>query len=251
MQNQSNDHPPLYHELAGWWPVLSPVSDYADEALFFGKLFEEAGAKTLLELGAGGGNVAWYLKKNFQLTLTDLSPDMLAVSQELNPECEHVVGDMRELRLGKRFDGVFIHDAIMYMLTEQDLLAAFKTAYAHCKPGGLVVIAPDCTRETFEENTLYEGHDMEPPDMRSVRYMEWSSDPDPTDTLFSCDYIIALKEGDFLRTVVDRQICGLFPRQRWLELLDQAGFESRMIEDGSSAGKESERTDLFLGTRKP
>jgi len=49
--------PKLYHELARWWPLLSPPEDYGDEADFFRRVFLEAGlppAPTFLELGCGG-----------------------------------------------------------------------------------------------------------------------------------------------------------------------------------------------------
>ena len=58
------------------------------------------------------------------MTLVDRSAGMLAVSQRLNPECEHVLGDMRTVRLNRLFDAVLIHDAIMYMLSLADLLQA-------------------------------------------------------------------------------------------------------------------------------
>jgi hypothetical protein len=38
---------------------------------------------------------------------------------------------MRTLRLGRAFDVVLVHDAIMYMTTEEELLAAAETAFAH------------------------------------------------------------------------------------------------------------------------
>ena len=76
---------------------------------------------TLLELGSGGGNNASHLKKHFQMTLVDLSPGMLEVSRKLNPECEHLQGDMRSVRLGRSFDAVFMHDAIAYMTSAEDL----------------------------------------------------------------------------------------------------------------------------------
>lgn len=91
----------------------------------------------MLELGLGGGNNASHLKKHFQMTLFDFSPGMLNVSKVLKPECEHIRGDMRTIRLEREFDAVFIHDAISYMLTEADLLQAIETAYVHCKPGGV------------------------------------------------------------------------------------------------------------------
>ena len=134
----------LYRELAGWWPLLSPPEDYAEEATFYMQLFSQAGlppAPTLLELGSGGGSNAVHLKKHFfQVTLCDISPDMLAISRALNPDCEHVEGDMRTIRLGRKFDVVFVHDAIEYMTTPQDLRLAMETVYLHCKAGGLGVV---------------------------------------------------------------------------------------------------------------
>nr|MDQ3834063.1 class I SAM-dependent methyltransferase [Actinomycetota bacterium] len=80
------EQPKLYTELAGWWQLVSPTEDYADEAAFFGELFQAENAKTVLELGSGGGNVAWFLKKHFTLTLTDISGMMLAESKKQNLE---------------------------------------------------------------------------------------------------------------------------------------------------------------------
>ena len=153
------EQPKLYTELAGWWQLVSPTGDYADEAAFFGELFQAENANTVLELGSGGGNVAWFLKKHFTLTLTDISGMMLAESKKQNPEIEHIEGDMRVLRLGRMFDGVLIHDAIMYMTSEEDLRAALVTAYEHCKPGGVVVLAPDWVAETFRPRTARDGVD--------------------------------------------------------------------------------------------
>jgi ubiquinone/menaquinone biosynthesis C-methylase UbiE len=131
--------------------ALSP-EDYAEEAEFYRMLIvanSSTPAETLLELGCGGGSNASFLKKHFRMTLTDLSPGMLRVSQALNPECEHIQGDMRTLRLGRTFDAVFIHDAIMYMREEADLGAAIHTAALHCKPGGVAIFQPDHTRENW------------------------------------------------------------------------------------------------------
>jgi hypothetical protein len=40
---------------------------------------------------------------------------MLEISKSLNPDCEHIVSDMRALRLNRQFDVVFVHDAVEYM----------------------------------------------------------------------------------------------------------------------------------------
>ena len=91
----------MYGELAGWWPLLSAPGSYAEEAEIYRRLLVEAADRppvTVLELGSGGGNNASHLKAHFRMTLVDLSPGMLKVSRELNPECEHVQVDMRTVR---------------------------------------------------------------------------------------------------------------------------------------------------------
>lgn len=111
----------------------------------------------MLELGSGGGNNASHMKREFLLTLVDRSPGMLGVSRRLNPECEHVEGDMRSVRLGRTFDAVFVHDAIAYLTTEDDLRALFETAFEHCRRGGVALFVPDCVGETFEPATDHGG----------------------------------------------------------------------------------------------
>jgi trans-aconitate methyltransferase len=217
----------MYSDLAPWFHLLTHPSDYADEAAFTIAVVErtiEGDARTLLELGSGGGNNASHLKKRFECTLTDLSPEMLALSQTLNPECEHHVGDMRTLRLGREFDVVFGHDALSYLTIEEDLGSALETAAAHVRPGGVVVLTPDATTEIFQPGTDTGGHDGA--DGRSLRFLEWTHAPEPGVSSYVVDYAIALRSNDgSIRVVHDRHILGLFPEATWLDLLRDAGLE--------------------------
>lgn len=223
----------MYDELASWWPLLSPPEDYAEEAAFFGQVLTEAGlppSPSLLELGSGGGSNAYYLKKTFaDVTLTDLSPQMLAVSQSLNPDCEHLQGDMRTLRLGRTYDVVFIHDAIDYMTTSQALRQAIETAFVHCKAGGMALFVPDHVRETFQPSTDHGGNDG---DGRALRYLEWTYDPEENDTMYTTEYVYLLREGNGpTRVEHEQHICGLFPRAEWLRLLGEVGFQAEIVRD--------------------
>jgi SAM-dependent methyltransferase len=225
--------PKLYHELALWWPLLSPPEEYVDEADFFGRVFLESGlppSPTLLELGCGGGSNAFHLKKLFaQVTLTDISPNMLAISRALNPECEHVEGDMRTIRLGRMFDAVFIHDAIDYMTTPADLHQALETAFIHCRPGGMALFVPDHVRETFQPSTEHGGTDSHD---RGLRYLEWTYDPDDTDTMYTTEYVYLLRQGAQIVGVEhDQHICGVFPQAEWLRLLREVGFQPKIVLD--------------------
>jgi SAM-dependent methyltransferase len=221
----------LYDELAAWWPLLSAPSEYEEEAEFYERCLVSAGqrsARTVLELGSGGGNNASFLKRRFEMTLVDLSPGMLEVSRALNPECVHVQGDMRSLRLGREFDRVFVHDAVCYMTTEHDLRRAIETASLHCAPGGGALFAPDHVRENFQPGTDHGGSDAA--DGRGLRYLEWTWDPDPADTTYLVDYAYLVHESTgATRVVHDRHEEGLFPRATWLRLLGEAGFDASVV----------------------
>ncbi len=223
--------PRLYRDLADWWPVLSDPEEYAEEAEFYRRTIlasSSARPHTLLELGSGGGNNASYLKKHFQMTLVDLSPGMLKVSRELNPECEHVQGDMRTVRLGRQFDAVFIHDAIDYMTSARDLRRALTTAYVHCKPGGVALFVADHTTETFKPSTNHGGHDRAG---RSMRYLEWTWDPDPSDSKYLTIMVYVLSEsGKRIRYVHDQHIGGLFPHDEWIRMMSEVGFMAKSID---------------------
>ncbi len=234
----------LYSDLATWWPLLSPPEDYADEAAFFAQVLSDAGlspSPSLLELGCGGGSNAFFLKRAFaHVTLTDLSPAMLAISRALNPECEHLQGDMRTMRLDRTFDVVFIHDAIEYMTTARDLRQALETAFIHCKSGGCALLVPDHVRETFQPATDHGGADG---DGRSLRYLEWAYDPDGNDTQYTTEYAYLLREGNQPAQVeTEQHVCGLFPRAEWLRLLRDVGFQPENIRD-------KDERDLFLGRK--
>jgi SAM-dependent methyltransferase len=239
--------PRLYSELAPWWPLFSRPEDYAAEASFYAEQLRRACDSTpraVLELGSGGGNNASHMKSHFRLTLVDRSPGMLAVSRALNPECEHVEGDMRSVRLGRTFDAVFVHDAIMYITTEEDLRRVVATAAAHCRAGGVALFAPDHVRETMTLKTDWGGHDGEG---RGVRYLEWDWDPDPEDTIYFGEFTYLLREGGEVRCSYDRHVFGIFPRATWLGLLSDEGFVPRGV-PAKGSGLEGE-WEVFVGVK--
>jgi SAM-dependent methyltransferase len=238
----------FYGELAPWWPLISPVEEYADEALEFARVLARASrpVQSALELGSGGGHVAFHLKRQLSMTLSDVSAAMLAQSTQLNPECAHVQGDMRSLRLGRRFDAVLVHDAIEYMTSESDLALAMATAFTHCQPDGLAIFVPDQVTETFAPSTDCGGSDAA--DGRGARYLEWSYDPDPADTTVTTHYSFLLRETDGrVSTATETHLGGLFSQDTWLRLVEQAGFEAEVAIERTDEDREPRR--IFLGHR--
>jgi SAM-dependent methyltransferase len=250
MMSSASSAPRLYDELSEWFPLLSPPEEYAEEAELYRRVLTEtlgSPPREVLELGSGAGSNASHMKAAFRMLLVDKSPGMLAVSRALNPDCEHVEGDMRNVRLGRQFDAVFVHDAVMYLTSESDLAAAMATAFVHCRPGGVVLFAPDYVRETFRAATDCGGSDG--PD-RGMRYMEWVTDPNPADTTFIVDYAYLLRESNGrVRVEHDRHVEGLFPRATWLRLLAAAGFDDVRVRPGDLSDLNPGQYELFVARK--
>ena len=215
----------LYYELAYLWPIISPPEEYRDEAAFFGDIIHDklgAGRLRLLDLGVGGGHVLSHLTSDFECTAVDLSPDMLALSQGLNPGVEHHAGDMRDIRLDQTFDAVLVHDAASYLLTEQDLKETFRTAACHLRPGGVLLVAPDWVQETFPDGWVYAWARQQ--GGIEVRIEEVMVDSDPSDTQVESTYTYTIKKEGETIVEVDTHITGLFPINTWTGLMEEAGF---------------------------
>jgi SAM-dependent methyltransferase len=248
-QSYSPETPRLYRDLAEWFPLLTPVGDYEDDTAFYRRLFDAHGMpplRTLLDLGSGGGHNACYLKSAFACTLVDCSPAMLALSGRLNPECEHVEGDMRSVRLGRLFDAVLVHDAIVYMSTRADLECAIGTASAHTAPGGVALFLPDFVSETFEPGTETGGGDA---GVRGLRYLEWRWIPDPGGERYITDMAYLLRDaGGAVEVVHERHAMGLFPRAVWLSIIEAAGLTALAASRPGSAEHDPGHV-VFLGLK--
>lgn len=216
----------LYGDLARLWPLISPPEDYEEEAQFWRAALRAKlgpGRHRILELGVGGGHHLSHLVNEFQATALDLSEDMLEHSRRLNPDVEHLIGDMRTIRLERTFDAVLIHDAIDYMVSVEDLRAAFRTAVAHLRPGGIFLVAPDYVAESFEDDAIYTQTATD--DRTHLTYVEIDFDPDPNDTTISSLMVSLVREDGEIQVELDRHAIGLFPRDTWLRELAAAGFD--------------------------
>lgn len=217
----------LYGELAPFYPLLTPPEDYVAEARWLDARLPPGGS--LLELGCGPGHLAHWLTGR-ERVLTDLSPDMLALARALNPDCRIAQGDMCSLRLDERFDAVLVHDAVCYLLAEEQLAAMVATARAHLRPGGQLWVMPDFVAETFAEGT--ERGEASAPDGRRLRWIEHTV-AHPTDPgRYEARYAFLATWPDGREVAAqDVHVEGLFPRETWTRVIEAGGFTVEVIRD--------------------
>ena len=124
-----------YDELAWTEAWLEDPQGVEEEVATYHRLMEEHARRPIrevLHLGCGAGAHDRALKRHFSLTGVDLNNAMLRLARRANPEVEYHQGDMRSVRLGRRFDAVVIPDSIDYMAT----------ARHHLRPGGALLVVP-------------------------------------------------------------------------------------------------------------
>jgi SAM-dependent methyltransferase len=216
----------LYGELAYLWPVVSPVEEYSQESEAWRKVLREKlgpGRHEILELGSGGGHLLFHLKNDFEVTAVDQSSQMLQNSMKLNPDVNHQIGDMKRVRLGRKFHAVIIHDSIDYLLSTSDVDATLTTVVTHLNSGGIFITAPQY-RETFRNPHVHHGtHTF---DGTVVTCVSYDYDPDPSDTTVNSLMYYFIKNGESLKVEVDCHTTGLFSQQDWLRHLSCSGFRA-------------------------
>jgi SAM-dependent methyltransferase len=240
--------PRSHDELAPWWPLISPVEAAAEEARTYAGLLRSGSipVREVLELGSGAGHRAVHLAPWFDLTLVDASPAMVEQSRRLNPRSEHVVADLRAVRLDRCYDAVLLHDTAGACTSVADVAAAVATASVHLRPGGVAVVVPEHTVETFTPGTEHGGVDGA--DGRAVRTLRWTHDRNPGDEVVDSDWVFVLRHADgTVRTVHEAIRTGCFHRATWLTALVGAGLEARRVTEPSTA--DGGGRDVFVGRR--
>jgi SAM-dependent methyltransferase len=123
-------------------------------------------ASSLLETAAGTGRYLELLHTHFEVVEgLDLSDAMLARAALRVPQARLHVGDMAEFDLAKTFDVVCcLFRSIAYCGSVERLRTAVASMARHLAPGGLLLIEPFFTPETYWENRVtlneYDGEDL-------------------------------------------------------------------------------------------
>jgi SAM-dependent methyltransferase len=228
MKDEGNA-PRLYQDLAWLWPIWGGPGEYAGYCDHVKRLIQnhaQIPVCSLLNIGCGGGKNAYNLKRDYQVTALDLSPRMLELAAELNPECEFVQGDMRAFDLRRSFDAVLVDDAISYMTSRAELRSVFLAAWRHLNQGGVMVVAPDDTKETFVQNRTVAtpGAGKGRQANIEVVFVENYYDPDPGDDQYEGTMVYLIREDGRLRVEKDHHALGIFTLDVWRRTLTEVGF---------------------------
>ena len=167
----------LYEENAAAWDRMRGRNLFEKPWLDrFASLLPEGAA--ILDIGCGMGEpMAGYLiGLGFHLTGFDSSPSLVAIAKERFPSQEWLVGDMRRLTLGRRFQGLIVWHSSFH-LPPEDQRSLFSLFAAHTEPDGFLMFTSG--------------------DGEGVRIGEWQGEPLYHASLEPSEYRSLLEQSGF------------------------------------------------------
>ncbi|MCK5642847.1 MAG: class I SAM-dependent methyltransferase [Gammaproteobacteria bacterium] len=144
----------VFENYAKYYDLLYQDKDYTGEANFIVDIIKShsPNAASILDLGCGTGyHAALIAKEGYSVHGVDRSESILVraderklgLAQPVAQKLSFSKGDVCSVRIQEKFDVVVsLFHVMSYQITNEDIQAAFTTAAAHLKDGGIFIF--DC-----------------------------------------------------------------------------------------------------------
>lgn len=146
----------MFTKTAGFYDAIYSFKDYEGASRTLTKLIQtlDPAAKSLLDVGCGTGRHLQFLSENFDASGFDLDAGLIKEARKRNPGLALHVADMTNFDLGQKYDVITcLFSAIAYVETVERMRASIACMARHLRPGGLLIIEP-----WFSPDTYWHGH---------------------------------------------------------------------------------------------
>jgi len=213
----------MFSKTPRYYDKIYASKDYQGEAQRLIALIREnlcSEGNHLLDVACGTGHHIEYLKEHFAVEGLDISEELLEVARQRNPGVLFHQADMIHFELGKRFDVVTcLFSSIGYVRTIENLRRAVNCMAQHVMPGGVVIIEPWFTPDTWRPRTVH-AQFVDEPELKIARintsYVEGRL------SYFDLHYLIGTPEGT--EHFVEHHEMGLFEQDEMVAAFEGAGL---------------------------
>jgi ubiquinone/menaquinone biosynthesis C-methylase UbiE len=222
----------MFTESAAFYDLLYGFVDYPAVVRKIEAILEREApdAQTLLDVGCGTGRHLELLRERYRVEGLDINPVMLATARDRCPGVEFHEADMADFSLDNRFDAITcLFSSIAYVRTEERMRAATLAMRRHLNPGGVLLVEPWFTPETYWTGTITANR-VDEQDLK-IAWM-YTSEREGSLSVLDIHYLIGRPTG--IECVRERQELGLFTVEQHLDAFRAAGLEARFEPEGPS-----------------
>lgn len=220
-----------YEKMVDYYDALYSFKDYSDEAdklHQFIRKHKRSSGRTLLDVACGTGQHLFHLKNHYLVEGLDLNPQMLAIARQRCADVTFHQGDMLDFDLGHQFDVVTcLFSSIGYVKNLDELKQAIKNLARHIYPGGVLIIEPWLSPETFivgGPHALF----VDDPELKIAR-MNLSQVKDSV-SILNMHHLVARPEG--IEYFVERHELSLFTDEQYRRAIEECGLGYKIDSDG-------------------
>ena len=191
-------------------------------------------------MGCGAGGHLEYLSKSFTAEGLDISEELVEAARKKIPDIRIHRADMVSFQLDRRYDIVLcLFSSIGYVRTIARLNKAIQSMANHLNEGGILIVEPWFTRESWKPRDLYASY-VDDPDLKMARIC--TNRTRGRLCIIEMQYLIGAAEGITHSREIHR--LGLFSRAEMMRAFETAGLDCRHEEDGITG------RGLYTATRR-
>lgn len=217
--------------------IYSEFKDFEAEASQVANLLRKEcpSARKLLDVGCGSGRHAAALitEHGYEIDGLDIESGFLEIARERCPTGRFFRGDMASFDLGSTYDAVLcLFSSIGYVRTLERLALAARSIRRHVNAGGVAIIEPWMTPDTFQGGALFIST-VDREDLKISRVSR--SEVRDRVSWLEFQYLVGDPEG--IRHLKEIHELGLFTEDEMLDALRNAGFEEVRFDPDGLTGR--------------
>jgi ubiquinone/menaquinone biosynthesis C-methylase UbiE len=231
-----------YGKLAMYYDLIYSFKDYKKEANQIVELVNQnkkLEGNQLLEAGCGTGKHLIFLKEYFECEGFDLNKDMIEVATKTVQGVKFGVANMIDFNFNKTYDIITcLFSSFAYVETLDNAEKTIENFANHLKYGGVLIIESWFAPDEFKDGRI--GLNTYEDEQLKIARTTYSYKSESL-SVIEMQFLVAEK-GKGIRHFSDVHKMGLFEHNRIKALMEQHGFEVKII-DGLIGRK------LYLGIK--
>jgi SAM-dependent methyltransferase len=235
----------MFEKSERFYDAIYAWKDYMAEAVRLKQFIathKQSAGHTFLDVACGTGAHVSYLSDTFTIEGIDINERMLEIARAKHPGVVFHHGDMVDFDLGRQFDVVAsLFSSICYLKTPACLMRAVANMGRHVCPGGLLIVEPFFSPETWKPRTKAPGANVvDDQDITIVRM----SDAVCEDNLVKCTFHYLVGTACGVQHFTEMHEFGLFTDDELRDAFRRAGLDVTYDATGLMG------RGLYIGLRK-